>query len=52
MLIRISAAHFVAGLIIGPPNICAPIISYMRNWDLQKIKNYCKSKNWNFEKLN
>jgi hypothetical protein len=50
MLIRITAPHFVAGYDMDAGNI-APIIKYMKNWDYNKILNYCKSKGWYLEYL-
>jgi len=48
MLLRIVSNYFVAGYDITNDNI-APIIKYMRYWNLQKIKNYCNKKKWSLE---
>lgn len=53
MLIRIVTPYFVAGLVYKHPkkNICAPILAYMKQWDINKIESFCKQKSWKFEKL-
>ena len=48
MIIRITANHFCAGYDVINGNI-APIIKYMKGWSLEKIKSYCKEKNWSVE---
>ena len=54
--IRIVAPHFVAGIDIGwftnqkiPINHCPPILKYMKEWDENKIRAYCKKKGWKVE---
>jgi hypothetical protein len=47
MLIRVSAPHFVAGVVVG--SHAAPIVQYMARWPMQKILAYCTSKGWNAE---
>jgi hypothetical protein len=49
MMLRISAPHFVAGIVRG--GRCAPIINYMKGWTLSQIKEYCHSKKWQVEIL-
>lgn len=44
--LRIEAPHFVAGCANGK---CAPIIKYMENWPVERIKSYCASKGWKLE---
>ena len=63
-LVRITSSYFVAGIemysdhhintftIRKKTNRCAPIIKYMRNWNIIHIKNYCKYKKWKCEVLN
>lgn len=53
MLIRIESSYFVAGVIFGDEKviIAAPIIKYMIGWNMYKVINYCKQKNWKFEIL-
>jgi len=53
MLIRIEAPHFVAGIIYNESwtSECAPIVSYMRDWNLNEIEGYCKKKGWKFKIL-
>lgn len=43
-LLIISAPHYVAGLIYKER--AAPIIQYMIDWDIEKIRAYCAKKNW------
>jgi len=45
LLIRIEAPHFVAGYDMANNNI-APIIKYMRGWNLTRIETYCARKGW------
>lgn len=45
-LIRIVAPHFVAGVMMGSPNRCAPIVKYMAKWSSEEILAYCKKKGW------
>jgi len=50
MLIRITSKYFCAGFDTDTGNI-APIIKYMKNWSITKIKDYCRNKQWHFEIL-
>lgn len=51
-LLRITAPHFCAGVVLGELlNQCAPIIGYMRTWNMGKIRDYCQKKNWRMEVL-
>lgn len=43
-LLIISAPHYVAGLLYKQQ--AAPIIQYMTDWDIEKIKAYCSKKGW------
>jgi len=55
MLLRITAPHFTAGVILrnrGRSNRCAPIVKYMAGWDKGQIIKYCESKGWECEVLN
>jgi hypothetical protein len=49
MLWQIQSSYFVAGIyfINGKCTHVAPIIKYMKVWNLEKILQYCISKNWN-----
>lgn len=49
MLVRITASHFCAGIVVG--HRAAPIIYYMINWDFNRISNYCNKKGWGIEIL-
>ena len=49
---RISAPHFVAGLVLAPPRgvrRAAPIIKYMIGWNYRAIDAYCEKKRWQLE---
>lgn len=48
MFIRIVAPHFCAAILDGEP---APILRYMRGWNLPSIRRYCVKKNWKLEIL-
>jgi len=65
-LIRITAPHFCAGLTLGglevePQMRCegdasiiaetAPILSYMRGWQIERVRAYCKRRGWRIEVL-
>ena len=47
MMLRISAPHFVAGIVRGGD--VAPILRYMKGWTLTRIKAYCDAKGWTVE---
>jgi hypothetical protein len=50
-LIRVSAPHFVAGAVLNDRDIVvftAPIISYMKGWTSDKVRQYCERKGWIF----
>ncbi len=49
MMLRISAPHFVAGIVRG--GLCAPIIRYMKGWTLAQIESYCAKKSWEVERM-
>jgi len=51
MLIRITAPHFVAGIIKehGKPCHYAPILKWMAGWTNQAIERYCKWKGYKIE---
>ncbi|WP_316227725.1 hypothetical protein [Bradyrhizobium sp. SZCCHNR3015] len=48
-LLWINALHFCAGadvsggIVIGA---IAPIISYMRGWEIERVRSYCLAKRW------
>ena len=49
-LIRIVTPYFVAGLEYSVNgNRCAPIIKYMKNWNIKRIVKYCEDKSWRIE---
>ena len=47
VLVRITAPHFCAGLVVGQR--AAPILRFMAAWPLSRIEGYCKSKRWQCE---
>jgi hypothetical protein len=50
LLVRITAPHFCAGLrLCRDGNACAPILQYMRDWSLSRIRNYCRDMEWKLE---
>lgn len=49
-MVRITSPYFVAGYDLRNNRI-APIIKYMKNWSIEKIKNYCQKKQWEIEIL-
>jgi hypothetical protein len=48
-MLRITAPHFVAGVVLG--KAAAPIVSYMRSWTPERIKEYCKARGWQVEEV-
>lgn len=48
-MLRITAPHFVAGVV--PGKAAAPIVSYMRSWTPERIKEYCKARGWQVEEV-
>jgi hypothetical protein len=53
MLLRITAPHFVAGIIVSTTfmNHCAPILGYMKRWNMEHILSYCEKKGWKCERI-
>lgn len=49
MMLRITAPHFCAGLIIKER--AAPIIRYMLCWNENRVRFYCSQKNWAVEEI-
>ena len=52
-LVRISAPHFVAGIVArdGRVVLAAPIVYYMVGWDGRRVADYCAAKNWTWERV-
>lgn len=50
-LIHIDAPHFCAGaeLYNGFVVKVAPIIKYMKGWDINRVVSYCNKKKWKWE---
>lgn len=54
LVMQIDGGHFVAGLVVNKFEFCteaAPIIKYMRNWSLPRIRSYCSCRNWKLSKV-
>jgi len=51
MIIRITAPHFVAGIVReqGKPCRYAPIVKWMAGMKVSAIKNYCRRKKFKCE---
>jgi hypothetical protein len=53
MLIRISAPHFVAGVVLQDDVVvrAAPIVGYMatNKWRYWRVFSYCEEKGWSIE---
>lgn len=51
MLIRITAAHFVAGVVLQDDVVekAAPIVKYMLRWNYWRVFSYCEEKRWELE---
>lgn len=47
-MVLIEAPHFCAGLYGDGIGLwdCAPIINYMKDWSIGRIKLYCRKKGW------
>lgn len=48
-LLRISAPHFCAGAEVVHGTVdgnVAPIIRYMRGWRIERVRSYCRQKQW------
>lgn len=44
MMIRITAPHFCAGVLVGVR--AAPIVGYMRTWLVSDILQHCMFRGW------
>lgn len=49
-LFQITSNYFCAGFEYS--GRFAPIIQYMKHWDLQRIYGYCAAKRWKIEEIN
>ena len=55
MVLRISAPHFVAGVLLDGRGYVvrfAPIVKYMDGWGKHRVKSYSSMKGWKVEELN
>lgn len=48
MLIQIDSGYFCAGVVLinNKVTLSAPILSYMKGWNIFRIDNYCNKKQW------
>jgi hypothetical protein len=48
ILAQILAPHFSAGVVLWDDKVVetAPIVRYMRGWSRERVRNYCKKKDW------
>lgn len=48
ILAVIDAPHFYAGIVLWDDKVteAADIVKYMKRWDRNKVRDYCKTKNW------
>lgn len=54
MLYRITAPHFVAGIIVAQDGVIiatAPILKWAGNWAFAGFQSYCARKRWKIEKV-
>lgn len=47
-LAQIDAPHFCAGLVLWDDRVeeAADIVKYMRKWNRDRVRDYCKTKGW------
>ena len=47
-LASIDAPHFFAGIVLWDDRVveAADIVKYMRRWNRDRVRDYCKSKVW------
>lgn len=52
-LIRITSDFFVAGLDVEEDRVIAsaPIIHYMLDWTVERVKDYAKKRKWEIEEI-
>ena len=53
MMLRLTAPHFVAGVILneGLVTEAAPVVGYMLGWPFPRVRAYAISKRWNVEEM-
>lgn len=50
---QITAPHFCAGIVFVA-RVCtepAPILRYMRGWTVERVRDYCATKQWGFQRV-
>lgn len=52
-LFRIDARRFTAGLVVEGTKVArtAPILHYMKGWELSQVQRYTTQKRWALEEL-
>jgi hypothetical protein len=50
-LAQIDGKRFMAGIVLRGDKVveAAPILRYMRGWSRDRVREYCRSKNWRVE---
>jgi hypothetical protein len=50
---RIEAPHFVAGIVFRDRIAvdAAPIVKYMHGWSVERVRDYCQRKEWEFYRV-
>lgn len=53
MTLRIYSDHFCAGVVLedGKVTRAAPILAYMKGWNLARVTGYCDRKNWRWQNV-
>jgi hypothetical protein len=53
MLYRVTSNYFCAGLIMRNGKVvrAAPIIKYMKGWNIVRIRQYAARRNWTVERV-
>lgn len=48
ILAQIDAPHFVAAIVLRGDRVieAAPIVRFMRGWDRDRVRDYCRGKGW------
>lgn len=48
ILAQITAPHFCAGIVLWDDKVveAAPIAHYMKHWDRDRVRTYCKDRDW------
>lgn len=51
--LQVTAKHFCAGVDVKGQTVVrtAPILKYMKGWDVLRVVEYCRKKEWKCEQL-